>query len=155
MNLGYTGKPYDSRTGLYNYGYRDYEPGTARFTTVDPVRDGSNWFAYVNNDPVNWVDPWGLDSALLTEKGGVFGAGHSAHAVQNYDNSGNVTGWTVYEVRPTEGTYLSSNPLDPAQAVFAGSLGGSSAGSTSGDVAGTTVGAGTTIVGTQVPPVDL
>jgi hypothetical protein len=32
----------------------------ARFTTVDPIRDGNNWFAYVNNDPVNWIDPWGL-----------------------------------------------------------------------------------------------
>jgi RHS repeat-associated protein len=60
MNLGYTGKPYDTATGLYNYGYRDYQPEAARFTTVDPVRDGANWFAYVNNDPVNWVDPWGL-----------------------------------------------------------------------------------------------
>jgi RHS repeat-associated protein len=60
MNLGYTGKPYDTTTGLYNYGYRDYKPEAARFTTVDPIRDGSNWFAYVNNDPVNWVDPWGL-----------------------------------------------------------------------------------------------
>jgi len=45
---------------LYNYGYRDYRPQAARFTTVDPIRDGHNWFAYVNNDPVNWVDPWGL-----------------------------------------------------------------------------------------------
>jgi RHS repeat-associated protein len=62
MNLGYTGKPYDAKTGLYDYGYRDYQPATARFTTVDPVRDGNNWFAYVNNDPVNWVDPWGLES---------------------------------------------------------------------------------------------
>jgi RHS repeat-associated protein len=60
MNLGYTGKPYDAKTGLYNYGYRDYQPATARFTTVDPTRDGNNWFAYVNNDPVNWRDPWGL-----------------------------------------------------------------------------------------------
>jgi RHS repeat-associated protein len=60
MNLGYTGKPYDSATGLYNYGYRDYKPEAARFTTVDPIRDGANWFAYVNNDPVNWVDPDGL-----------------------------------------------------------------------------------------------
>jgi RHS repeat-associated protein len=60
MNLGYTGKPYDTTTGLYNYGYRDYKPEAARFTTVDPIRDGANWFAYVNNDPVNWVDPWGL-----------------------------------------------------------------------------------------------
>jgi RHS repeat-associated protein len=61
MNLGYTGKPYDTATGMYNYGYRDYKPEVARFTTVDPIRDGRNWFAYVNNDPVNWVDPWGLE----------------------------------------------------------------------------------------------
>jgi len=61
MNLGYTGKPYDTVTGLYNYGYRDYKPQTARFTTLDPIRDGNNWFAYVNNDPVNWVDLWGLE----------------------------------------------------------------------------------------------
>jgi RHS repeat-associated protein len=60
MNLGYTGKPYDTTTGLYNYGYRDYKPQAARFTTLDPIRDGRNWFAYVNNDPVNWVDLWGL-----------------------------------------------------------------------------------------------
>jgi len=32
-------------TGLYNYGYRDYSPHTVRFTTVDPIRDGANWFA--------------------------------------------------------------------------------------------------------------
>ena len=60
MNLGYTGKPYDPSMGLYNYGYRDYRPQAARFTTVDPIRDGINWFAYANNDPVNWTDPFGL-----------------------------------------------------------------------------------------------
>lgn len=45
---------------MYNYGYRDYVPQTARFSTIDPIRDGSNWFAYCNNEPVNWVDEWGL-----------------------------------------------------------------------------------------------
>jgi RHS repeat-associated protein len=72
MNYGYTGKPFDATTGMYNYGYRDYSPSIARFTTVDPVRDGSNWFAYVANDPVNWVDPTGLvasDIASNTAKG--------------------------------------------------------------------------------------
>jgi RHS repeat-associated protein len=68
MNLGYTGKPYDTATGLYNYGYRDYQPEVARFTTVDPKRDGANWFAYVNNDPVNWVDLWGLRPLTQKEK---------------------------------------------------------------------------------------
>ncbi|MDR1444302.1 MAG: RHS repeat-associated core domain-containing protein [Treponema sp.] len=66
MNLGYTGKPYDTTTGMYNYGYRDYQPELARFTTIDPIRDGSNWFAYVNNDPVNWRDPWGLSASEST-----------------------------------------------------------------------------------------
>ena len=62
MNLGYTGKPFDTATGLYNYGFRDYRPQAGRFTTIDPIRDGNNWFIYVNNDPVNWIDLWGLCS---------------------------------------------------------------------------------------------
>jgi RHS repeat-associated protein len=69
INLGYTGKPYDAVTGLYNYGYRDYKPEAARFTTADPIRDGTNWFAYVNNDPVNWVDPWGLEASDKSRSG--------------------------------------------------------------------------------------
>ncbi|GMO53192.1 MAG: hypothetical protein Pg6C_19420 [Treponemataceae bacterium] len=58
--LGYTGKQRDAVTGFYNYGYRDYSPADGRFTTSDPVRDGWNWFAYTHNDPVNFVDMWGL-----------------------------------------------------------------------------------------------
>jgi RHS repeat-associated protein len=65
MNLGYMGKPYDSNTGLYNYGYRDYKPEAARFTTVDPIRDGSNWFVYVNSDPVNYLDLFGLEDVYF------------------------------------------------------------------------------------------
>ena len=58
--IGYNGKQYDSGTGWYNYGFRDYNLQTGRFTTRDPIRDGSNWFAYCNGDPVNFVDLWGL-----------------------------------------------------------------------------------------------
>jgi RHS repeat-associated protein len=61
IGLGYTGKPYDPVTGMYDYGYRDYRAENGRFTTEDPIRDGANWFAYVNNDPVNWIDLWGLE----------------------------------------------------------------------------------------------
>ena len=63
LNAGYTGKPYDVVTGLYDYGYRDYSPQVARFTTVDPIRYGSNWYAYVNNSPVNFIDPFGLSTS--------------------------------------------------------------------------------------------
>ena len=66
ISAAYTGKPYDPVTGLYDYGYRDYAPSQARFTTPDPIRDGHNWFSYVNNDPVNWIDPWGLIANSIT-----------------------------------------------------------------------------------------
>ncbi|MDD6487494.1 MAG: hypothetical protein PUF61_11160, partial [Spirochaetales bacterium] len=62
IGFGYCGKVYDNGTGLYDYGFRDYSPNSARFTTVDPIRDGANWFSYVVNDPVNYVDPFGLKS---------------------------------------------------------------------------------------------
>ena len=60
--FAYAGKPYDPVTGLSDYGFRDYAPTLARFTTVDPIRDGSNWYAYCNSDPVNYVDMWGLEN---------------------------------------------------------------------------------------------
>ena len=46
-----------------DYGFRDYSPAHARFITEDPIRDGENWFAYVGNNPVNWIDPWGLSAS--------------------------------------------------------------------------------------------
>ena len=66
--IGYNGKQYDSGTGWYNYGFRDYNPQTGRFTTQDPIRDGSNWFAYCNGDPVNFVDLLGLELTLTLDK---------------------------------------------------------------------------------------
>ena len=57
---GFNGKPHDPASGLYDYGFRDYAPLTGRFVTPDPIRHGANWYAYVEADPVNFVDPLGL-----------------------------------------------------------------------------------------------
>ena len=68
LDFGYLGKPYNADTELYDYGFRDYSPEIARFTSVDPIRDGRNWFSYVVNDPVNYVDLWGLECKSESDK---------------------------------------------------------------------------------------
>jgi uncharacterized protein RhaS with RHS repeats len=51
---------YDNYSGLVNYGFRDYSPISMRFTTVDPIHAGFNWYSSVSNDPINKIDPFGL-----------------------------------------------------------------------------------------------
>jgi RHS repeat-associated protein len=58
--LGYNGKKIDPVLSVYDYGFRDYSPVAMRFTTVDPIKDSYNWYAYVGNDPINFIDPFGL-----------------------------------------------------------------------------------------------
>jgi len=50
-----------------NYGFKDYKPLLGRWTTVDPICSGSNWYVYVNNDPVNWIDPLGLAEIIAND----------------------------------------------------------------------------------------
>jgi RHS repeat-associated protein len=58
----YTGREYDSETGLYYYRARYYDTITGRFISKDPIgfRGGLNLYAYVGNNPVNFIDPYGL-----------------------------------------------------------------------------------------------
>lgn len=59
----YTGREYDPETGLYYYRARYYDPKAGRFVTKDPIGFDSgdvNLYAYVENNPVNFVDPTGL-----------------------------------------------------------------------------------------------
>jgi RHS repeat-associated protein len=60
--LQYTGREFDSETGLYYYRARYYDPLTGRFLSEDPLRlgPGSSWYPYVSNNPASAVDPLGL-----------------------------------------------------------------------------------------------
>lgn len=74
----YTGREYDSETGLYYYRARYYDPMVGRFISRDPLGffDGPNRYAYVDsvgkpqtnlyaytdNNPINFTDPLGLFS---------------------------------------------------------------------------------------------
>ncbi|HOK66775.1 MAG TPA: RHS repeat-associated core domain-containing protein [Anaerohalosphaeraceae bacterium] len=61
------GRRWDSTAQLYYSRMRDYSPQLGRFLQPDPAGyiDRMNLYAYVGNNPLNWLDPWGL---LQTEK---------------------------------------------------------------------------------------
>jgi RHS repeat-associated protein len=57
----FTGREWDSETGLYYYRARYYDPRVG-FISEDPIGFGGgvNFSSYVNNNPVNRTDPLGL-----------------------------------------------------------------------------------------------
>ena len=38
------------------------------FTQEDPAKDGLNWYVYCENNPINRIDPWGLDSYVFYDE---------------------------------------------------------------------------------------
>jgi len=83
----FTSKELDEETGLYYYGARYYEPTISRWMSPDPagfelvnpmgsdgelragysVIEALNWYAYVSNNPVKYVDPTGLSEVVGTD----------------------------------------------------------------------------------------
>ena len=64
----YTGRENDG-TGLYYYRNRYYHPQLQRFISEDPIEfegGDSNLFAYVQNAPINYIDPLGLIGSHCT-----------------------------------------------------------------------------------------
>jgi RHS repeat-associated protein len=63
-NLRFAGQVYDKETGLHYNHFRDYNPKTGRYIQSDPIglNGGINTYAYayVGNNPLNFVDPLGL-----------------------------------------------------------------------------------------------
>ena len=62
----YCGEYYDSEIGQIYLRARYYDPAIGRFTQSDPARDGNNWYVYCGNDPVNKIDPMGLEYNKLS-----------------------------------------------------------------------------------------
>jgi RHS repeat-associated protein len=74
IGYGFTGRELDAETGLQYNRARYYDANTGRFLSEDPSRFTTgtlNLYAYVGNDPVDLIDPFGLDKCddLLKQLG--------------------------------------------------------------------------------------
>ena len=61
----FTGRDFDSETGLYFYRARYLDSGTGRFLNEDPLQfagDGPDFYVYTLNNPIIYVDPMGTSS---------------------------------------------------------------------------------------------
>ena len=59
-SFGYNGEYLDRETGLIYLRARYYDSSIGRFISEDPIKDGSNWYAFCNNNPVTFIDPSGM-----------------------------------------------------------------------------------------------
>jgi RHS repeat-associated protein len=76
----------DPSVELYLKGERWYSPDLGRFVSEDPIQDGSNWYAFAGNDPVNSADPSGL-----SQQGHPLNGGYSGNATRGPTiGSGNI-----------------------------------------------------------------
>ena len=100
----FTGREYDSETGLYYYRARYYKPSVGRFLQTDPIdyASGLNLYTYCGNNPLNFIDPWGLYAKVSTDgKGNVTievpiiyrGPGASKEVIEKF-NKGIQDYWT-------------------------------------------------------------
>ena len=61
--FGFAGGLHDTDTNLTRFGYRDYNSFTGKWTAKDPIDFNGgdfNLYGYVNSNPINKIDPFGL-----------------------------------------------------------------------------------------------
>jgi len=94
--FAYTARKLHDRSGLYYYRARFYSPELGRFITQNPIGilGGTNLYAYVGNDPVNWVDPYGLKTYIY-----ITGSIQGSYGIFSGE------GGTYYLVDPLTGEY--------------------------------------------------
>jgi RHS repeat-associated protein len=140
----YTGREYDSETGLYYYRARYYDPKIGRFIQRDPIGFAGgdvNLYGYVQNNPVNWRDPSGKSGIPGAIIGGISGAaGGFTSGLINGDGSltgavfgglaGGLAGVAVGAINPIAGSAAG----EAMGAIAGGLIGGATGGAVSSKI---------------------
>jgi len=104
--IRYSGEYFDEESGLIYLRNRYYDPSIGRFINEDPIKDGTNWYAYCGNNPVMFVDPWGLYSLEVDDKGNVYAIIEYGDTLSGiaFDQVGDASAWQKigYEGDPTK-----------------------------------------------------
>ena len=106
----YQGGRFDTATGLYHFGARNYSPSLGVWVSQDPAQyiNGADAYQFVESSPVARTDPKGLwwgafISAFYWQAGqALYGAGQSvaaavAHPGNTYDSAVNATSSVMYQ----------------------------------------------------------
>lgn len=89
---GYCDQLKDWETGNYYMRARYYNTDTGRFISEDPIKDGSNWYAYCVGNPVMFVDPFGLANFVAIRD---WYDDNKAYCEENYGNAVGILEWDV------------------------------------------------------------
>jgi RHS repeat-associated protein len=82
----FTGKPFDAELG-YVFKYRNYNPETQRWTTMDPsgFPDGANNYCYIS-EPHSWLDPNGFAKISSTAALAHYYGGSQTTLTEQFDD---------------------------------------------------------------------
>ena len=113
--FGFAGGLYDPDTKLVRFGARDYDAMVGRWTSKDPIGFGgrdANLSVYVDSDPVNFIDPSGLEKILIVARsiggnGGTLRAEGHAALIFNVGSESQPDYWMV-QAGPVNGKLVGS-----------------------------------------------
>ncbi|MGE4423757.1 MAG: RHS repeat-associated core domain-containing protein [Pseudodesulfovibrio sp.] len=99
LPIGFAGGLHDRDLGFVRFGWRDYDVRTGRWTAPDPIGEKGgdpDWYGYCLDDPVNGVDPAGLDATAAHSGAGATGADSGSGKADGFWNG--VLDWVVPDI---------------------------------------------------------